>query len=461
MTRTGDDRQAAGTGPWWWARWRSAVLDVGLALVSAAECAAEGVPFAREAGVPVAVGVVLGLLAGSVLLVRRRWPIAVVLVAIAVTPARMGFLLGVVGLYTLAACELPRRVIGALAGMSFLGTMIVTFVRVGQDMARGDFTIGNWFVPFAAVTTSIGLTAPPLLLGLYVGARRRLMESLRERADSLERELQLLAERAEERAEWARSEERTRIAREMHDVVAHRVSLMVVHAAALQAVARKDPEKAARNAALVADMGRQALTELREMLGVLRSSDGGRSVRRERAVVPAPAPAPARESVGPAAVGEAVAAGVSSASVGSGEASAGVVRSGEGPSLAELEELVGQSAAAGMAVDLSVEGEVRSYGREIEQTAYRVVQEALTNVHKHAAGAKTHVRLAHRGSEIAMQVENEPPPEPASAESAGLPSGGNGLVGMRERVVALGGVFVSGPTEAGGFKVSAVIPASS
>jgi signal transduction histidine kinase len=112
-----------------------------------------------------------------------------------------------------------------------------------------------------------------------------------------------------------------------------------------------------------------------------------------------------------------------------------------------------------MVVDLSVEGEARSYGPDVEQTAYRVVQEALTNVHKHAAGAKTHVRLAHRGSEIAMQVENEPPPEPASAESAGLPSGGNGLVGMRERVLALGGVFVSGPTEAGGFRVSAVIPA--
>ncbi|WP_425276676.1 ATP-binding protein, partial [Streptomyces diastatochromogenes] len=83
--------------------------------------------------------------------------------------------------------------------------------------------------------------------------------------------------------------------------------------------------------------------------------------------------------------------------------------------------------------------------------------EALTNVHKHAAGAKTYVRLAHRGAEIAMQVENEPP-EPGSA-AAGLPSGGNGLVGMRERVVALGGVFVSGPTDAGGFRVSAVIPA--
>ncbi|MBB5811609.1 signal transduction histidine kinase [Streptomyces collinus] len=287
-------------------------------------------------------------------------------------------------------------------------------------------------MPFAAITMSLGFTAPPVLLGLYVGARRRLMESLRERADSLERELQLLAERAEERAEWARNEERTRIAREMHDVVAHRVSLMVVHAAALQAVARKDPEKAVKNAALVGDMGRQALTELREMLGVLRSGGEG---RRERAA-----------SVPLVAVGVAAAAAASRAV------------DDEGPCLAEIEELVGQSAAAGMVVALSVEGDVRSYAPLVEQTAYRVVQEALTNVHKHAAGAKTYVRLAHRVSEIAMQVENEPPEEAAS--SARLPSGGNGLVGMRERVSALGGVFVSGPTDAGGFRVSAVIPAS-
>ncbi|MCL3993947.1 sensor histidine kinase [Streptomyces lavenduligriseus] len=442
MTTTGEEHARALTGPWWWARRRSAVLDGGLALLSAVECAAEGVPFAREAGVPVSVGVVFGLIAGAVLLVRRKWPIAVVLVAIAVTPAEMGFLMGVVGLYTLASCELPRRVIGALSGMSLLGTAVVTFVRVRQDMARGDLTLGDWFLPFAAVTTSLGLTAPPVLLGLYVGARRRLMESLRERADSLERELQLLAERAEERAEWARNEERTRIAREMHDVVAHRVSLMVVHAAALQAVARKDPEKAVRNAALVGDMGRQALTELREMLGVLRA--GGDAVRRP-------------SGVPLAAVGEAAEAAASRAAESRAAVEAGAV---EGPCLSELEELVGQSAAAGMVVDLSVEGEARSYPAEVEQTAYRVVQEALTNVHKHAAGAKTYVRLAHRVPEIAMQVENEPPPEPASASAAGLPSGGNGLVGMRERVVALGGVFVSGPTDAGGFRVSAVIPAA-
>ncbi|CAL9311942.1 hypothetical protein SUDANB51_03348 [Streptomyces sp. enrichment culture] len=408
------------------------MFDVSLAVVSALECGLEGVPFARDAGVPVAAGVVFGLLAGAVLVVRRRWPIAVVLVSIAITPAQMGFVLGVVGLYTLAAAELPRRIIASLAGMSLVGTLIVTFVKTRQDMVRGDLDLGDWFVPFAAITMSLGFTAPPVLLGLYVGARRRLMESLRERADSLERELQLLAERAEERAEWARNEERTRIAREMHDVVAHRVSLMVVHAAALQAVARKDPEKAVKNAALVGDMGRQALTELREMLGVLRS---GGDERRERAA-----------SVPLAAVGVAAAAAASRAV------------DDDGPCLAEIEELVGQSAAAGMVVDLSVEGDARSYAPEVEQTAYRVVQEALTNVHKHAAGAKTYVRLAHRVSEIAMQVENEPPEEAAS--SARLPSGGNGLVGMKERVSALGGVFVSGPTDAGGFRVSAVIPAS-
>lgn len=416
------------------------MLDGSLALVSAVECAIEGYPFADAAGVPVPAGMVFGAVAGSVLLFRRRWPIAVVLVSIAITPAQMGFLMGLVGLYTLAASEMPRRIIGALAGMSLVGTLIVTYVRAHQGMVRGDLSmVGDWFVPFVSITTSLGMTAPPILLGLYVGARRRLMESLRERADSLERELQLLAERAEERAEWARNEERTRIAREMHDVVAHRVSLMVVHAAALQAVARKDPEKAVKNASLVGDMGRQALTELREMLGVLRTGEGGYGGSSVR-----------MQTVPLAAVGVAAAAAASRAVN---------EETGEGPCLDDLQELVGQSAAAGMVVDLFVEGDARGYAALVEQTAYRVVQEALTNVHKHAAGAKTRVRVAHRGAEIAMQVENGPPPEPGAASDARLPSGGNGLVGMKERVLGLGGVFVSGPTDAGGFRVSAVIPA--
>ncbi|WP_344496726.1 sensor histidine kinase [Streptomyces enissocaesilis] len=435
MTVTGADQDAPGMTArryWWWDRRRSVVLDVGLALVSALECALEGVRFAGSAGLPVPVGAGFGLVAGSVLVVRRRWPIAVVLVAIAVTPAEMAFLMGIVSLYTLAASEVPRRIITVLAGMSLAGTLIVTFVRTQQDVANaadGDFDPGPWYVPLASLFLSLGLTGPPVLYGLYIGARRRLMESLRERADSLERELSLLADRAEERAEWARTEERTRIAREMHDVVAHRVSLMVVHAAALQAVALKDPAKAVKNAALVGDMGRQALTELREMLGVLRSGDRARPVASE----------------------------VPLASVAAAAAAIAAAEAEDGPCLADLEALVGQSRQAGMVVEFSAEGAPVGCGALVEQTAYRVVQEALTNVHKHAAGAKTRVRLAYRGSEIALQVENGP--SDAGTADAGLPSGGNGLVGMRERVTALGGVFVSGPTDAGGFRVSAVLPA--
>ncbi|KDQ67753.1 sensor histidine kinase [Streptomyces halstedii] len=435
MTATGADQEAPGgttRAYWWWERRRGVALDVGLALVSALECALEGVEFAGDTGLPVPLGVLFGLLAGSVLVVRRRWPIAVVLVSIATTPAEMGFLMGLVGLYTLAASDVPRRITIVLAGMTFVGSFVVGYVRLRQSVsahADVDFGPGDWYIPLMSLFMALGLTAPAVLFGLYIGARRRLMESLRERADSLERELSLLADRAEERAEWARTEERTRIAREMHDVVAHRVSLMVVHAAALQAVAPKDPAKAVRNAALVGDMGRQALTELREMLGVLRSGD---------ALVAGP-------------VGR-----VPLASVGRVAAEAVAVVSEDGPRLREVEALVAQSRDAGMAVELSVDGETRAYAPEVEQTAYRVVQEALTNAHKHAAGAKTWVRLAHRGAEVAMQVENGPT-DGATAD-AGLPSGGNGLVGMRERVLALGGVFVSGPTDAGGFRVSAVLP---
>ncbi|MFJ2742652.1 sensor histidine kinase [Streptomyces sp. NPDC087440] len=435
MTVTGESRGDVDlTSPrfWWWERRRGVVLDAGLAAASAAECAVEGISFTDQTGVPMVLGVLLGLVVGSTLLVRRRWPIAVVLVSIAVTPAELGFLMGVIGLYTLAASEVPRRITALLASMSFLGTLVASWVRMrtlaGDDGAEFDQGIG--YTAVISFVLALGMAAPPVLLGLYIGARRRLMESLRERADSLERELSLLADRAEERAEWARTEERTRIAREMHDVVAHRVSLMVVHAAALQAVALKDPQKAVKNAALVGDMGRQALTELREMLGVLRS---GEAVVREAA---AAGPQPL------AAVGAAAAAAAAAAE--------------GGPCLADVEMLVEQSRAAGMVVELSVDGEPVECGALVEQTAYRVVQEALTNVHKHAAGAKAWVRLAYRDGEVAMQVENGV--SDAGAVEVGLPSGGNGLVGMRERVNALGGVFVAGGTEAGGFRVSAVLP---
>lgn len=489
MTETGE-RRAVG-GLWWWRRRRSAALDITLGVLSSAECGFQGVAFAGEAGVPVAAGVALGVVAGATLVLRRRWPIAVVLVAVALTPAEMGMLLGIVGLYSLAIADVPRRILVLLTVMHAAAVLIVSLIRMHQSIGQDPaFNPPTWFIPLMSVVLALGVTAPPVLAGLYVAARRRLVESLRERADGLERELALLADRAEERAEWARNEERTRIAREMHDVVAHRVSLMVVHSAALQAVALKDPEKASRNAALVGDMGRQALTELRTMLGVLRSPEGGAeagpggvSVRLAEFAVAATGSAsvsasasssssspsgsasgsgPGRGSAGERVPGRA-GDGLPQQQRGAGPGAVnGVVEEAcavEGPSLAELDALVGQSREAGMAVEFSVDGSSRGYGAGVEQTAFRVVQEALTNVHKHAPGARTRVRLAHREGEVAVQVENERPLDGEGGAAAGLPSGGNGLVGMQERVAALGGGFVSGPTDAGGFRVSAVIPA--
>ena len=439
--RVPDDGDGASTarprsGWWWWARRRSLVLDATLAAASALECAFEGATFADKTGIVTGLGALLGLLVGAVLLLRRRWPIAVVLVGVAVTPAQMGFMLSLVGLYTLAASEVPRRLTTALATMSGLGTMLVTFINF-EDNLRDSSDGGRMSLPITlivSVLVALGLTAPPVLLGLYVRARRRLVESLRERADGLERELELLAEKALERAERARAAERARIAREMHDVVAHRVSLMVVHAAALKAVALKDPQKASASAELLGDMGRQALTELRQMLGVLRTASDGPG-----AALAPDAGAPGDADADP--VGAVVIPGPD-----------------EGPCLAELAQLVQESQAAGMGVELAVEGEERPCGPRIEATVYRVVQEALTNVRKHAAGARAQVRLAYRDSEVAVLITNGPSDGAVVISAGALPGGGHGLVGMRERVTAHGGGFAAGPTADGGFRVSAMVP---
>ncbi|MGP3971796.1 sensor histidine kinase [Streptomyces sp. 6N223] len=469
MSASGAAVEGRGFALLWWRQRRSVVLDVALALLSAAECGAQAVGFADRTGLPVGPVLVLGIVAGSTLVVRRQWPLAVMMVSIAVVPAQMGWMLALVGFYTLSSTEAPRRVIGALAGMEGLGVIIVTYLVMESDPDLQEQGLPAWFTPLVSALFGIAAVVPPVLLGMYVRARRRLVESLRDRADGLERELVLLADRAEERAHWARGEERRRIAREMHDVVAHRVSLMVVHAAALQAVARKDPEKAARNAALIGDMGRQALMELRTMLGVLRGTTASASAGAGGGGGAAAASSRLAEIAVSASAGGGAGADAGAGGRGGATAEASGVagvaeragpEEGEGPCLAEVASLVEQSRAAGMAVELSVEGEPRGYAGPVEATAYRVVQEALTNVHKHAAGAAARVRLAHREGEVAVLVQNEPPPSSPSegARAARLPSGGNGLVGMRERVLALGGGFVSGPLDGGGFRVSAVIP---
>ncbi|MFD5085541.1 sensor histidine kinase [Kitasatospora sp. NPDC058406] len=394
----------------WWRRRRSALLDAGLAALAALECAASSVAFlgARfHLGTATMFGVALfGALAGATLVLRRRWPAVPVLVALMVMPGIPGMVLLMVALYTLAETwEWPsrrRRVVAlsALAYAEVAGVILLSMLTPG-DVEQPPF----WGQLVLALLVSVGLTVAPVVTGLYVGARRRLIESLKDRAHGLETELDLLAEQARERARRARLEERTRIAREMHDVVAHRVSLMVVHAGALERIVAKDPDRAAQSAKLMGEVGRQALNELREILGVLRMSD-------EAAIEP--------------------------------------------DSLAALPRLVDQSRAAGMAVTLTVSGGRQEFTAEAEQTAYRVVQEGLTNAHKHAGGAQVSVLLAYAPNGVRVSVVNACPGGERAA--AALPSGGNGLVGMRERVVALGGTFSSGPERDGGFRVEAVLP---
>ncbi|QKW21279.1 sensor histidine kinase [Kitasatospora sp. NA04385] len=405
----------SGDGPWWWARRRSAVLDVGLAAVSGLECAAGAYGLVRDRlgwGLPVtAVCVALGALAGASLLVRRRWPVVPVVVALVFVPGFFGVVLLVVSLYTLAATwEWPLRrarvvVLSAVAMVETFGTVL--FAMTAPAEAPADPLPPTWVFVVIAAFVAVGMAVAPMVTGLYVGARRRLVESLKDRAQGLETELTLLAEQARERAWRARAEERTRIAREMHDVVAHRVSLMVVHAAAVERIVPKDPAKARQSAQLIGETGRQALDELREILGVLRMTEPQEQV----------------------------------------EAPVG--------GLAELPELVEQSRVAGMAVALTVSGERREYVAEAEQTAYRVVQEGLTNAHKYAGGARVSVLLAYVPNGVRVSVVNACPD---GAAQVALPSGGNGLVGMRERVVALGGAFHAGPEDGGGFRVEAVLP---
>ncbi|MFF0769732.1 sensor histidine kinase [Nonomuraea wenchangensis] len=255
--------------------------------------------------------------------------------------------------------------------------------------------------PGNALFMALAVVGLPFALGLWTRARRE----VRRRA---ERE-QIL------RAEQVRAQERARIAREMHDVVAHRVSLIVLHAGALEV--RTGDEEAARTAALIGGIGREALANLRDVLGVLRATD--------RATDWAPDRRQAEEEVAPP------------------------------PTFADLDRLLDQSRALGVEVVRHDEGEAREVEPAVGRTAYRVVQEALTNVHRHAAGARTDVRVRYRPEALEVEVRNHAPGSPP----AGLPGAGWGLVGLRERVELLGGTLLTSAQDDGGFLVAARIPA--
>jgi signal transduction histidine kinase len=280
----------------------------------------------------------------------------------------------------------PARIVTAV-----LGFVVVTHLWTG----------GNAGDQVSQVIGFLVLLVLPGAIGALVRTRALLLQALRDRAERAESERELLARDAV-------LTERTRIAREMHDAVGHRVSLMVLQAGAIE-VAAADRERVAQLAGQVQTAGRQALDELRQMVGVLRAEEADDTAPR----------APQ-------------------------------------PGLADLPALVAQCRAAGMAVDLTVPPEGSApVEAAAGRAAYRVVQEALTNAGKHAPGAAVRVAVDRPPGELALRVVNGPPSRPAGD----VPGGGYGLVGLGERVRTLGGRLHAGPRLDGGFEIEAVLPA--
>jgi signal transduction histidine kinase len=257
-----------------------------------------------------------------------------------------------------------------------------------------------------AVTWSLIGVSLCVFVGAFVGARRDLVTSLRERAERAEHEQVL-------RSEQARLAERTRIAREMHDVLAHRISLVALHAGGLEVRPDVGADQVEATAATIRETARSALEDLRRVLGVLRAP------------------------------------GTLSAATSAAELA-------PQPTLVDVRRLVESTREAGVAAEFRTDVPVHAdVPAELGRTVYRVVQEALTNVHKHAPSAQTVVTISGEvGREMLVSVVNARP----SGQTAGLPGAGSGLVGLSERVGLADGTITSGPEPGGGFAVRARLP---
>jgi signal transduction histidine kinase len=246
----------------------------------------------------------------------------------------------------------------------------------------------------AAIPTLVVLAAA-WILGDNMRTRRAYYRELEEKAARLERE-------REENERRAAAEEQARIARELHDVIAHNVSVMVLQAAGGREVFDADPARAREALAAIESTGRDALAELRRLLGVAGDGSG--------ALAPQ-------------------------------------------PGLPHLEALVDQVRAAGLTVDLALEGETQDVSAGVELSAYRVIQEAVTNTLRHAFARRVWVFVRRRGGELEVEVLDD-----GVGPSASAAADGRGLVGMRERVALFGGEFEAGPRPEGGFRVRARFP---
>jgi signal transduction histidine kinase len=259
-------------------------------------------------------------------------------------------------------------------------------------VAVGIAVLGSGGFEFGAAAARVVFLAAGLLLGESVGSRRAYVREIEDKAARLERE-------QESERRRAGAEEQARIARELHDVVAHALSVIVVQAAAAGDAFEREPTEAKEPIAAVEHAARTALADLRQVLGVLHE---------------APEYAPQ-------------------------------------PGLAQIDELAERVRATGLAVSVEVAGQPRELPAVLDLSAYRIIQEALTNTLKHANAEQVEIRIRY-GDTLQLDVRDD------GTGPNGATTDGSGLVGMRERVALLGGTLVAGPGDEGGYRVSAIIP---
>jgi signal transduction histidine kinase len=338
---------------------------------------------------PPPVSVMLAFVAGAVLVLRRGHPLAtlavslVALLGVAIAGTTPLAAAPLIALYAVASlCE--RRVALAALVLTVAVSVVTTLVVPSGDQL---------FDPVLAAACSLGAWG----LGVYVETRRKYRRELQRRAAFIERERQQLVR-------LAAHEERAAIARELHDIVAHSVTVMLVGVRGARDVLRSRPDVADATLGKVETSGEQSLVELRRILELLRE------------------PADAAESR-------------------------------PQPSLAQLDGLVAEYRSAGLPVMLERAGDQRPLPGGVELSVYRIVQEALTNVLKHARASSVVVTLAFRDSALELEVLDDGAP---LRREAVVP--GHGLVGMRERVALLGGELETGRRESGGFRVAARLP---
>ncbi|WP_405492730.1 sensor histidine kinase [Streptomyces sp. NBC_00096] len=357
----------------------------------------------------------LTLVALALFVVRRRCPEVALL--------GMGALLGVMSclgvLMAVTAYTVSHQLAGAGRRAAVLfGAGALTVLTAGASVYREGFGSWQYGLTLGAVLAAVAVFVPGLV-GASAGQQQRLLAALRERAAAAE-ENRRLAESE------SRIHERSRIAAEMHDLVGHRLSLISLHAGGLEMALRgrggEGADELRESANQVRTATRDAMHELREALGVL---------------------GPLSRDTGTDALTDATG------------------------TRADIEALVAESRAVGVPVGFDWTGpDTQDREARVRRAVHRVVREALTNVHRYAAGAPVEVRIEHTADSVTVRVANGAPVRPPAAGSAGAPAAGEaglgtgrGLSGLRERVALLGGDLTAGPDPAGGFAVRARLPA--